>query len=70
MLAEEYGAGAGAGNCCISGVRGAGVIEPRVEGVETSTDRSGGDLRNFEMKDGEGQDGGQVGCIADNKCRA
>ena len=26
------------GSCCISGVRGAGVIEPRVEGVETSID--------------------------------
>src|SRR5437764_15255616 len=27
------------GSCCISGVRGAGVIEPRVHGVEPSTDR-------------------------------
>ena len=28
------------GSCCISGVRGAGVIEPRVEGVETSIEVS------------------------------
>ena len=58
------------GNCCISGVRGAGVIEPRIEGVETSIDRPGGDLRNFELKDGEGEDACKAACTADNKCRA
>jgi hypothetical protein len=57
-------------NCCISGVRGAGVIEPRVEGVETSIDRPGGDLRNFELKPGEGVDVCKAACAADNKCRA
>jgi hypothetical protein len=58
------------GNCCISGVRGAGVIEPRIEGVETSIDRPGGDLRNFELKVGEGEDTCKAACTADNKCRA
>jgi len=57
-------------NCCISGVRGAGVIEPRVEGVETSIDRPGGDLRNFELKVDEGEDACKAACVADNKCRA
>ena len=57
-------------NCCISGVRGAGVIEPRVEGVETSIDRPGGDLRNFEMKADEGEEACKAACMADNKCRA
>ncbi|MFK4491141.1 PAN domain-containing protein [Bradyrhizobium sp. USDA 336] len=58
------------GSCCISGVRGAGVIEPRVEGVETSIDRPGGDLRNFELKDGESVEACKAACTADNKCRA
>jgi hypothetical protein len=58
------------GNCCISGVRGAGVIEPRVEGVEISIDRPGGDLRNFEPKEGEGEEACKAACTADNKCRA
>ncbi|SEM87476.1 PAN domain-containing protein [Bradyrhizobium sp. OK095] len=58
------------GSCCISGVRGAGVIEPRVEGVETSIDRPGGDLRNFDLKEGEGEDVCKAACTADNKCRA
>ena len=34
--------------CCVSGVRGAGVIEPRRGGIEYSIDRFGGDYRNFE----------------------
>ena len=33
--------------CCASGVRGTGVIEPRGGPVEFSTDRSGGEFRNF-----------------------
>ncbi len=35
--------------CCVSGVRGAGVIEPRGGPVEYSIDRYGGDLRNLEL---------------------
>lgn len=57
-------------SCCISGVRGAGVIEPRIEGVETSIDRPGGDLRNFELKASEGEEACKAACTADNKCRA
>ena len=37
-------------NCCVSGVRGAGVVEPRNGTIETSIDRFGGDYRNFELK--------------------
>src|SRR6478752_9527564 len=37
-------------NCCVSGVRGAGVVEPRTGAVETSIDRFGGDYRNFWLK--------------------
>jgi hypothetical protein len=58
-------------NCCVSGVRGAGVVEPRNDGVETSIDRFGGDLRHFELnaRDG-GDDACKAACVADNKCRA
>jgi hypothetical protein len=57
-------------NCCVSGVRGAGVIEPRVEGVETSIERPGGDLRSFELKADEADEACKAACVADNKCRA
>ena len=36
--------------CCISGVRGAGVIEPRTGALEFAIDRYGGDYRNFEIR--------------------
>jgi len=57
-------------SCCISGVRGAGVVEPRSDGMEASIDRPGGDLRSVELKAGEGGDACKAACIADNKCRA
>ena len=34
--------------CCVSGVRGAGVIEPALGEAEYSIDRIGGDYRSFE----------------------
>ena len=57
-------------NCCVSGVRGAGVVEPRGGGVETSIDRFGGDYRNFGLKQGEGDGACKAACVDDNKCRA
>jgi PAN domain len=57
-------------DCCISGVRGAGVVEPRNGGVETSIDRYGGDYRSFELKRGDGDEICKAACVADNKCRA
>jgi PAN domain len=59
--------------CCISGVRGAGVIEQRIGPLESSTDRAGGDYRSFEIKTDEKleQDAAcKQACEADNKCRA
>src|SRR6478736_6938368 len=35
--------------CCVSGVRGAGVIEPRGGPIEFSMDRPGGDYRHFDL---------------------
>jgi hypothetical protein len=59
--------------CCVSGVRGAGVIEPRSGLVENSIDRFGGDYRSFEIKNDDKAERGDVcrdACQGDNKCRA
>nr|WP_136626523.1 PAN domain-containing protein [Bradyrhizobium macuxiense] len=56
--------------CCVSGVRGAGVVEPRNGAIESSIDRLGGDYKNFELKSNEGVEACQAACTADNKCRA
>ncbi len=56
--------------CCVSGVRGAGVLEPRGRGLEISTDRSGGDYRSFEIKGGEGEQRCKANCEGETKCRA
>jgi hypothetical protein len=57
-------------NCCVSGVRGAGVVEPRNGAIETSIDRAGGDYRGFGLKSGEGDEVCKTACTDDNKCRA
>jgi PAN domain len=57
-------------DCCVSGVRGAGVVEPRNRSVETSIDRAGGDYHTFDIKSGEGEEACHAACTADNKCRA
>jgi PAN domain len=57
-------------NCCVSGVRGAGVVEPKNSAIETSIDRFGGDYRNFELKSDDSDDACKAACAADNKCRA
>src|ERR1700710_2980322 len=57
-------------NCCVSGVRGAGVVEQRTGQVESSIDRFGGDYRNFDLEGREGDEACKAACTADNKCRA
>jgi hypothetical protein len=57
-------------SCCVSGVRGAGVVEPRNNAIETSIDRFGGDFRNFALKGGERDEVCKAACTEDNKCRA
>jgi len=54
----------------VSGVRGAGVIEPHREGMESSIDRPGGDLRSVELHNGEGEGACRAACIGEPKCRA
>jgi hypothetical protein len=56
--------------CCVSGVRGAGVIEPRVGELEYSIDRLGGDYRYFETPpDPKGKACADT-CQAESRCRA
>ncbi len=57
-------------NCCVSGVRGAGVVEPRNGAVETSIDRFGGDYKSFDLKSSEGDDACKAACATDKQCRA
>ena len=57
-------------DCCVSGVRGAGVLERRNDAIETSIDRFGGDYKSFDLKSGDGDDACKAACAADNKCRA
>jgi hypothetical protein len=59
-----------ASTCCVSGVRGAGVVEPRLGELEYSIDRAGGDYRNFETKpDSQGKPCADA-CTAETRCRA
>jgi hypothetical protein len=56
--------------CCVSGVKGAALMEPRNDGLEFSIDRTGGDYRNFEVPaDPHGKPCAEA-CQADNRCRA
>ena len=56
--------------CCVSGVRGAGVIEPKLGPLEYSIDRAGGDYRSFGTNpDPKGAPCAEA-CQADSRCRA
>jgi hypothetical protein len=56
--------------CCVSGVRGAGVVEPRRGAVEFSIDRFGGDYRFFAVPADATGAVCQAACEAENRCRA
>ncbi len=56
--------------CCVSGVKGAGVTEPRNPAIEFSIDRVGGDYRSVEVPgDPMGRTCDAV-CRTDGRCRA
>jgi hypothetical protein len=59
-----------ASNCCVSGVRGAGVIEPHARDLEYSIDRSGGDYRTFETAPDPKGKACADACHAEPRCRA
>lgn len=54
----------------VSGVRGAGVIEPKKGAVEYSIDRNGGDYRNFELPSDPTGLACKKACEAESRCRA
>ena len=56
--------------CCVSGVRGAGVVERREGPLEFSIDRVGGDYRYFEVAADPTGAVCKAACEAENKCRA
>jgi len=56
--------------CCSSGVKGAGVIEPRTGPEEFSTDRVGGDYRNFELATNPSAEACRTACEGERRCRA
>jgi hypothetical protein len=59
-----------AAQCCVSGVRGAGVIEPHTGPFEFSIDRIGGDYRHFEIQPDPTGKTCQLACEAEEGCRA
>ena len=57
-------------SCCVSGVRGAGVIEPRLGELEYSIDRVGGDYKSMEIAPDPTGLTCKAACDADTHCRA
>jgi len=57
-------------SCCVSGVRGAGVIEPHSEPFEFGIDRFGGDYRSFELAADPNGKSCAAACAGDTQCRA
>jgi hypothetical protein len=57
-------------DCCVSGVRGASLLEPEIGEVEYSIDRYGGDYRNFDVKPHPDGETCAQACQADKRCRA
>jgi PAN domain-containing protein len=56
--------------CCVSGVRGGGVIEPRGGEHEFGMDRVGGDYRSFETPAGADAGSCAAACKGEARCRA
>ena len=57
-------------SCCVSGVRGAGVIEPKAGAIEYSIDRFGGDYRWFETTPDAKSKACAEACQNEPRCRA
>ena len=56
--------------CCVSGVRGAGVIEPRKGPIEFGIDRFGSDYRNFDKPADPMGAACHAACEGEDRCRA
>jgi hypothetical protein len=56
--------------CCVSGVKGGGLVERRRGPIEMSIDRYGGDYRHFDMPASPNVEACKQACEAENRCRA
>lgn len=56
--------------CCVSGVKGAGLVEKKSGPIEMSIDRTGGDYRHFDLKSDPSGDACKKACENENRCRA
>ena len=56
--------------CCVSGVKGAGVVEHKGGPVEYSIDRTGGDYKNLDLAADPAGAPCEAACKADERCRA
>jgi PAN domain-containing protein len=56
--------------CCVTGVKGGGLIELRPGPIENSVDRAGGDYRHFEIASNPSVEACKQICEGENRCRA
>lgn len=56
--------------CCVSGIKGAGLVETRPGPIENSIDRYGGDYRHFDLQAGQDVNACKQFCEGESKCRA
>jgi hypothetical protein len=56
--------------CCVSGIKGAGLVEKKSGPVEMSIDRTGGDYRSFELPSDPTGESCKKACEGENRCRA
>ena len=59
-----------AASCCVSGVRGAGIIDLNFGPIEFAIDRAGGDYRQFELPQDPTGKSCQAACEGEEACRA
>ena len=59
-----------ANDCCVSGVRGAAVLDKKSDTVEFSMDRTGGDYKNLDVATDPAGASCEAACKADDRCRA
>ena len=57
-------------HCCVSGIRGAGLRDPKTGPLEFSIDRFGGDYRSFDIAPDPTGAACAKACQADDRCRA
>ena len=56
--------------CCVTGVKGGGLVAPRPGPIENSIDRTGGDYRHFELPSNPSVEACKQACEGESRCRA